>query len=401
VVPRENTGDVPQPLFTPCSSHQYGEMIHADEASQITFIDRYLEERLDPDYWWMDAGWYPNETGWPNTGTWEVDPKRFPRGFRPITDHAHERGLRTILWFEPERVTPGTWLYTTHPEWLLSHPGDPDGQKLLDLGNPEARRWLTDHVDGILTREGIDLYRQDFNMEALPFWRGNDAPDRQGITENHHVTGLLAYWDELRRRHPGMLIDTCASGGRRNDIDMLSRAVPFLRSDFIFEPTAQQAHTYGAAMWIPYFGTGSKAEDEYTIRSSMALNIIGCWDLRREDLDYNLLRRLITEWRDWSVLMLGDFYPLTEYHLETDVWMAWQFDRPDLGRGMVQVFRRQDSPYERAVFPLHALNEKTRYRVRDLNTDDTREVSGGELLRGLTVEIAERPAARIILYETA
>ena len=71
--------------------------------------------------------------------------------------------------------------------------------------------------------------------------------------------GFLDYWDELRRRHPDMLIDTCASGGRRNDLETLRRAVPLLRSDLILEPTAQQNHTYGIASWIPFYGTGINA----------------------------------------------------------------------------------------------------------------------------------------------
>ena len=63
----------------------------------------------------------------------------------------------------------------------------------------------------MICEQGIDLYRQDFNMEPLGFWRNNDPPDRQGITEIRHVEGFLAYWDELRRRHPEMPIDTCAA----------------------------------------------------------------------------------------------------------------------------------------------------------------------------------------------
>ena len=74
---------------------------------------------LKLDYWWMDAGWYIQQQGWPQVGTWEVDPKRFPRGLRPISDHAHAKGVKTLVWFEPERVMPGTWLYEHHPEWLL------------------------------------------------------------------------------------------------------------------------------------------------------------------------------------------------------------------------------------------------------------------------------------------
>ena len=66
-------------------------MIGANEANQIMHIDRYLEERLKIDYWWMDAGWYVQKEGWPQVGTWEVDRTRFPNGFKPISEHAHAR----------------------------------------------------------------------------------------------------------------------------------------------------------------------------------------------------------------------------------------------------------------------------------------------------------------------
>lgn len=137
-IPKPN-GKVPPPMHVACSSHQFAEMIKADEASQKLFVDRYLEKGMKLDYWWMDAGWYVNNGNWPNTGTWEVDPKRFPNGLRAITDHAHAKGVKSIVWFEPERVTGGTWLFENHPEWLL---GSSDN-RLLNLGNPEALHWLT------------------------------------------------------------------------------------------------------------------------------------------------------------------------------------------------------------------------------------------------------------------
>ena len=31
-------------------------------------------------------------------------------------------------------------------------------------------------------------------------------------------------WDELRARHPGLLLDSCASGGRRIDLEVRARA---------------------------------------------------------------------------------------------------------------------------------------------------------------------------------
>ena len=395
-------GKLPPADLSACSSHQYGEMINANEQNQIMFVNRYLEEGLKLDYWWMDAGWYVNESGWPNTGTWEVDTKRFPRGLRAITDHAHAKGVKSIVWFEPERVTPGTWLYENHPEWLLG----PDGeQKLLDLGNPDARRWLTEHVDKLINEQGIDLYRNDFNIDPLPYWRANDSEDRQGITEIRYVEGFLAYWDELRRRHPDMLIDTCASGGRRNDLETLRRSVPLLRSDYLLEPVSQQLHTYGIAFWIPFYGTGVNSTDPYVFRSQASCpHLTACYDMRNRDIDYAELRRLYGQWRQIADCYFGDYYPLTGYSTANDVWMAWQFDRPESGDGMVQAFRRADSIYESARLRLRGLDPDSRYEVRNLDggSADLKSappMSGRELMEtGLLVTLARRPDSAVIVY---
>jgi alpha-galactosidase len=395
-LPRPGGKLPPCPQLAACSSHQFGEMIQANEGNQKLFVDRYLQEGLKLDYWWMDAGWYVNETGWPNTGTWEVDTKRFPGGLRAITDHAHAQGVKSIVWFEPERVTPGTWLYEEHPEWLLGPNGE---QKLLNLGDPEARQWLTEHVDRLIVEQGIDLYRNDFNIDPLPYWRANDTDDRQGITEVRYVEGYLAYWDELRRRHPDMLIDSCASGGRRNDLETLRRAVPLLRSDYIIEPVGNQCHTYGIAFWMPYYGTGSGATDPYLLRSVMCPHFTGCWDMRRDDLDYDQIRRLVGQWRRVAPYFLGDYYPLTSYSAANDVWIAWQFDRPDLGEGMVQVFRRADSIYESARLPLRGLDPEARYRIADVDSRRAQEMAGRDLVdEGLPVRIKHRPGAVILTY---
>jgi alpha-galactosidase len=395
--PRPN-GKVPPAHMAACSSHQFGEMINADDESQKLFVDRYLEEGLKLDYWWMDAGWYlHDERGWPNTGTWEVDPGRYPKGLRAITDHAHEKGVKSIVWFEPERVTSGTRLYTQHPEWLLGKDGE---QKLLKLGNPDARKWLTDHVDGLLKSQGIDLYRQDFNIDPIGFWRANDAEDRQGITENNHVTGYLAYWDELRRRHPNMLIDTCASGGRRNDIETLRRAVPLLRSDWLTEPTSQQNHTYGIASWIPLYGTGVDEFDAYGFNSNICPFINACYDMRNRSADWNAVRHLIGDWRRITPYYTGDYYPLTPYSPENDVWMAWQFDRSDLGEGVVQAFRRPDSIYESARVKLHGLDAERRYTLTNLDTAAVEQATGKELMEtGLKLTLSNQPDSAVIVYK--
>jgi alpha-galactosidase len=360
-------------------------------------VDRYLEENLPLDYWWMDAGWYPCDGNWPKTGTWEVDTNRFPGGLRPISNHAHAQGVKTIVWFEPERVHGGTWLAENHPEWIL---GGRNGG-LLNLGNPEAHRWLTEHIDKLITEQGVDLYRQDFNIDPLSLWQKNDPEDRQGITENHHVTGYLAYWDELRRRHPDMLIDSCASGGRRNDLETLRRAVPLLRSDYIMEPVGNQGHTYGLAFWMPFqgTGTGSGAISPYLLRSTMITHFTACFDVRRLDLDYDMIRRVLSQWRRYAGYYFGDYYPLTPYSLDPSVWMAWQFDAPEKGEGMVQAFRRAESLYEVARFKLRGLEPGARYMLNNLDSGESQTLIGRELLdTGLAVSLKELPGDAVITY---
>lgn len=379
---------------------------HADE--ELAIIDGYLREGIKPDFWILDAGWYPSRGEWSNTGTWDVDAERFPRGLRELADHVHANGMQFVVWFEPERLVPGSWLDQNHPEWLLPCKADADtmpqlGKKhkrLLNLGHPEAWKWVLEHFDNLLTTQGIDVYRQDFNMDPLEHWRIADAPDRQGITEIKHVTGYLAYWDELLRRHPDLWIDTCASGGRRNDLETLRRSVPLLRSDFFSTPTAQQSQTYGISLWIPYYGSGLGEKTPYWFRSCIFPASRVGWDTRKTDLDYPLLRRMIAEFRTVEPYLLGDYYPLTPYSLEKNVWMAWQFDRPERGEGFVQAFRREANSEDSIRIKLRGLDSNVVYSLTNFDVAGTTEMTGRELMDGgLPVAIKDQPGAAIITYK--
>jgi alpha-galactosidase len=393
-VPRTPDGKLPPPILFGNTSGVFNEMINANEENQKYFIDRYVEEQIPIDYWWMDAGWYPCGGHWPNTGTWEPDLTRFPNGLRAISDHALAKGIKTLVWFEPERVGGG-WLSQNHPEWRLG--------PLLNLGNPETWRWLVDHVDGQIKSQGIHLYRQDFNMSPLSYWRGNDAPDRQGITENLHVQGYLAYWDELRKRNPQLIIDSCASGGRRNDLETLRRAVPLHPTDYHYDDLAvKQAFHHSLYQWIPYFGSNTVpmgSPDPYAIRSGQSLGTTFGYDMRRNDFDYTRLRELAEQLKRMVPCYYGDFYPLTPYSVDHKDWIAWQFHLPKREEGMVQAFRRDESELSTKTFSLAALDPKADYQVQDLDQDAAITVPGRELTeRGLSVSIPTQPGAVVVHY---
>jgi alpha-galactosidase len=366
------------------------------QEEELAVLRTWARRAPQVDCWWVDAGWYPCNGDWWNTGTWKPDPTRLPGGLKAISDAAHASGMKFLVWFEPERAAPGSWLYENRPRWLLGKEGR---SKLLDLGNAEAWRWIVGHLDSLITSQGIDIYRQDFNLDPLDAWRANDAEDRQGITENKHVQGLLALWDELKRRHPDMAFDECASGGRRNDLEMMRRGVPISKSDYAGPAGPFQCQFYGIASWLPYFGAGAPMDHPYGFRSSYAPWTATLVDTRDESKDLSLVHQAVAEACKVRPYFFGDFYPLTAYSLEESVWIAWQFDLPEQSKGMVQAFRRPENAEESKTFKLHNLDPRATYELTDFDSASARKMTGRDLMeKGLTIVTKQKPWASIITY---
>jgi alpha-galactosidase len=225
------------------------------------------------------------------------------------------------------------------------------------------------------------------------------------MTENLYVQGYLAYWDALRQRHPQLRIDSCASGGRRDDLETMRRAVPLIRSDHLFEPTSQQCHHREFTQWIPYHGAGypgwgDKADvNAYHFRSNMSPSLTLCFDMRRKDMNYKLAQHLFSQLKQVGPNYLGDFYALTPYSLASREWMAWQYDRPDAGEGMVQAFRRDKCEESTKTFRLSGLDPAAQYELANFDVEGTTRASGKDLMeKGLAVAIKDTPGAAVIAY---
>ncbi len=120
----------------------------------------------------------------------------------------------------------------------------------------------------------------------------------------------------------------------------------------------------------------------------------------RKDVDWTGARRAYDECRKVATFYLGDFYPLTSYSTANDVWLAWQFDCPERGEGVVQAFRRAESPYESIRVKLRGLASDAVYALTNLDVAGTKEMTGRELLEsGLPVAIMDQPGAVVITYK--
>ena len=381
--------------------------------THLDLIKLYRENHLNLDYYWIDAAWYGPEgdycpdvfTGnWAsNVGYWEHNPTAHPRGLRPISDAAHAAGYKFLLWFEPERACPGTPWPSQYPQWFLN-------QVLFNLGLPDARRFLTDFISEKIREYGIDCYRQDFNADPLPFWRAADAPDRQGMAEIRHIEGLYEFWDELLRRHPGLLIDNCASGGRRIDLETIRRSIPLWRSDFVnypdkHNPVGCQVETLGLAHWVPCSacGTSTLPGDTYNFRSSMCTGVTfsiheGEFFLPKPGDTYDWHRKMIADLRRAIPYFLGDYYPLKEGSASPEDWAAYQFHREDLNAGMIMLLRRDRSPFAAAEFCLRGLDDAT-YQLENADTGETSEFLGRDAkTTGLRFTIDRKRDSRLLFY---
>jgi alpha-galactosidase len=225
-----------------------------------------------------------------------------------------------------------------------------------------------------------------------------DAPDRVGVAEMKHIEGLYAFWDALLASNPGLLIDNCASGGRRIDLETTSRSIPLWRTDYqYYEPSGYQCHTYGLHFFLPASGTGNNNPQKYLFRSAMGGAVVMGWELTANFNNRGAIED-IAEFRSLRAYLYGDYYPLTEYSTGDDAWAAFQWDRPEEHDGIVLAFRRPMAPQVSIVVKLGGLEPGADYEVSYEDYGVALIKSGRELAEGLPLKIPEAPASLLIKY---
>jgi len=388
-------------------------------------INAIKQHKLPYDVFWIDAGWsgfagecphflekdIGTKSDWPiRVGNWNINTVPHPHGLRPVSNAARKAGMKFLAWIEPERVHKDCRgsILTEHPEWLIANENNPSF--LFNLGNPEALIFMFETLRKLILEEGIDIYREDFNFNTLPYWKQMDAPDRIGVAEMKHVEAHYRLWEMLRREFPDMLIDNCASGGRRLDFMTLTNSIALCQSDYAcfldYNVECVQTENFYLNDWIPlhtgftwmpehapydFFScAGTGVSNKIWQYDSRVIAVDHDWDYHRSMLEHNIKMRELS--------IAGDYYPLTEKPEDLTRWCASQMHDPQRNAGFVLAFRREKSTVAKEIFSLRGLNAGDTYILRKMDGATTK-ATGAALMSGLEIIMDKPRSVTLIYYE--
>lgn len=184
----------------------------------------------------VDDGWFigrNDDTA--GLGDWYVDPEKFPNGMNELIDEVHRLGMKFGLWIEPEMVNPKSRLFSKHPEWVLSYPNREilmgRNQYELDMANPEVVDYLIQVLDELLSENAIDYIKWDMNRYLSEAGSPTREPRQWKELHFRSTEGVYRLAEELKKRHPKVELEACASGGGRVDYGALERFDEYWPSD--------------------------------------------------------------------------------------------------------------------------------------------------------------------------
>lgn len=221
----------------------------------------------------VDAGWFgPADGGstWTKVrGDWDqVNTVRFPSGLGALGGRIRATGARPGIWIEAEAVGVDSLVRRERPEIIAravdgrrpdrsyraeSQALDADDPTFLGYvccGSESGRRFVAESLDRVVEVLGAEWIKLDFNIDPDAGCTRTDHGHGSGDGLFRHYLGLYSVLDEFRRRHPEVVLESCASGGLRLDLGMARHVHCIHLSDPDY--TEHALHVlWGASMMLP------------------------------------------------------------------------------------------------------------------------------------------------------
>jgi hypothetical protein len=205
-----------------------------------------------------------------------------------------------------------------------------------------------------------------------------------------------------------MVMEGCSGGGRRIDLETLSRFHWHQKADRWYDTESDQCSLYGANLYLPggVINIPTQATDDYGVWSSFAGQLCLAWHPLDANFPMDLARRQVERYKRVRPYLSGDFYPLTPCALDA-AFIGYQFHRADSDRGFALLFRRADSrrsdyaASDTFTVRLRGLKPDGNYRVRFESGNRVDTIKAEALAKGIELRVGKPPAAEMIIYEPA
>ena len=276
-------------------------------------------------------------------------------------------------------INPDSGVYRKHTDWALGPSDQILGrqQMALDISNAAVREHAFAKIAAILSAHDIDYIKWDHNR-VLP------VPDHAQAKGTHVLMG------RLREAFPDVEIETCASGGGRLDLGILSHTQRAWLSDSN-DALERLRMQHNAALFLPAAVTGSHVGPRVSHTSGRNLDIrFRAWVAASRHMGIEMDPRELTEgetavlasviawWktnRDWmmqaDILRLDSADPaiIAEMHITADRSRFAAF----IGKSATsaQILPRP--------IRLAELDPNASYRVELANRDDAVRLSRGNM----------------------
>ena len=292
----------------------------------------------------LDDGWFgARRDDTLGLGDWIVSKDVWPDGLQPIIKYINDKGIEFGLWFEGEMVNANSDLYRAHPDWILQEPGripvEGRWQQVLDLTKEGAYNHVLNQVDAVLSENNIAYIKWDHNRHL-----SDPISDGRAVVRKQ-TEAIYRLFDELKRRHPGLEIESCASGGGRVDLGMIEHADRFWTSDQNDPLERQQIQRWSAMVIPPEFlgthigpTTGHQMHRTHDI-SFRAINAL----FGHAGIEWN-----ITEASEHELEVLKEYVAF--YKKNRDLIHSGDVVRSDVIVGNAQLYGTVSKDKKRAVF---------------------------------------------------
>lgn len=340
----------------------------------------------------LDDGWFGmRDSDNCSLGDWVEDARKLPKGLKDLAERINAMGLEFGLWFEPEMVSPDSYLYRVHPDWCIHVPSrrrsEGRNQLVLDLSREEVCDYIIEAVSKILKTAPISYVKWDMNRNMTEIGSASLPQERQRETAHRYILGLYRILDTLTRDFPRVLFESCSGGGGRFDPGMLYYMPQTWTSDDT-DAVERLKIQYGTSIVYPIITMGAhvSAVPNHQVYRNTSLKMRGDVAMLGNfgyELDFtkfteeekNIVKMQIAEYKELRRLMqFGDIYRLlSPFEGNEAAWMVVSEDKSEAFVAYFRILAVPNGPITR--LNLRGLDPNINYSILGKNG-----IYGGEEL---------------------